>query len=47
VTDLRLDGIECDTLTDEDREFMARPFNMEENKEVVFDLEQDKVVGCW
>lgn len=45
VTSVRLDGIECNKLSMEDREFLTREFSLEEIKEVVFGMKHNKAAG--
>jgi hypothetical protein len=45
ITSLRLDGIVCDQLTEEDRQSLIRPFSLEEIKETIDELKHDKAAG--
>jgi hypothetical protein len=40
-----LDGIECNQVTKEDRLELSKPFDLEEIKEVVFELKDNKAIG--
>lgn len=42
---IRLDGLVCTQLCEEDRKFLTRDFDMEGIKEVVFRLKHNKVAG--
>jgi hypothetical protein len=45
ITDLRLEGIEGEQLTDDVREALMKEFGLEEIKEVVFELKHNKAAG--
>jgi hypothetical protein len=45
VTSLRLDGVICNQLSEEDRQSLIKPFSLEEIKEIVDDLKHDKAAG--
>jgi hypothetical protein len=45
ICSLNLNGIECAQLTEEDRQELVKPFDLEEIKAVVFELKHNKVAG--
>jgi hypothetical protein len=45
VSSMNLNGIECEHLSEEDRQELVKPFDMEEIKSVVFELKHDKAAG--
>jgi hypothetical protein len=46
ISSRNLDGIECNQVTEEDRLELIKPFDLEEIKEVVFELKHNKAVGA-
>lgn len=45
MTSTKIDGIECDKLTLEDREMLIASFSMEEIKNAVFGIKHNKAAG--
>jgi hypothetical protein len=45
VSSLNLNGIECEQLSEEDRQDQVKPFDMEEIKSMVFELKHNKAAG--
>jgi Mg/Co/Ni transporter MgtE len=45
ITSLRMDGVICNQLSEEDRQNLIKPFSLEEIKEIVDDLKHDKAAG--
>jgi hypothetical protein len=45
VTSLRMDGVVCDQLNEEDRQSLITPFSLEEIKETIDELKHDKAAG--
>jgi hypothetical protein len=45
VTSLRMDGVFCNELSEEDRQSLIKPFSLEEIKEIIDDLKHDKSAG--
>jgi hypothetical protein len=45
VTSLRMDGVVCNQLSEEDRQSLIKPFSLEEIKEIIDDLKHDKAAG--
>jgi hypothetical protein len=45
ITCLRMDGMLCNQLSEEDRQSLIRPFSLEEIKETIDELKHDKAAG--
>jgi hypothetical protein len=45
ISTLNLNGIDCKQLTEEDRQELTKPFDLEEIKRVVFDMKHNKAIG--
>jgi hypothetical protein len=45
VTSLRMDGVVCNQLSEEDRQSLIRPISLEEMKETIDELKHDKAAG--
>jgi hypothetical protein len=45
VTSLRMDGVVCNQLSEEDRQSLIRPFSLEEIKDTIDELKHDKAAG--
>jgi hypothetical protein len=45
VTSLRMDGVVCNLLSEEDRQSLIKHFSLEEIKETIDDLKHGKAAG--